>query len=269
MPLFVFLTGYFTNCQSARFNKGIANFLLVYIIFQILHIVEDRRLPVINDIFYPAFSLWYILSCVWWKLIARLLDGFQLTNKLILILSSIILSLAVGFIPSNSLSLQRTFSFLPFFICGFLMRGLNVKSYILKVNKYLCYILILLAFTLIYIANTNLFPYLTGRYWYSMMPISSFYGLISRILWYFVAIVMSVSIMRIVPNTKFLSGEGSKTLQYYLLHTLMIPIFWVICTKFGIEKNLIVAIFISIVSTVIIYFIKDQKLVSFLVKPLK
>ena len=73
MPLFVFVTGYFTNCQSKNFKKGILNLLVVYVIFQALHIVEDRRMPEIRDLLCPAFSLWYILSCVWWRLAVRLL----------------------------------------------------------------------------------------------------------------------------------------------------------------------------------------------------
>ncbi len=270
MPLFVFVTGYFTNCQSKNFKKGILNLLVVYVIFQALHIVEDRRMPEIRDLLCPAFSLWYILSCVWWRLIARLFEKIGIKSKVELLTFSVILSLIVGFIPYSTIfSTQRTFAFLPFFMLGFMMRGFDVKDCVKSINQELCYLCLIIIFILIYWASIDFFPYLTGRYWYSKMPVPVCLSVASRVLWLVGASVMSVLIMRLVPDSKYLANEGRKTLQYYLLHTLMFPVCWAICNKLSIAHNLLSALGISIFCIVAIYWIKDWKIVSLLVKPIK
>lgn len=270
MPLFVFITGYFTNCESKKFKKGILNLCCVYAMFQILHIVEDRRTPTIEDIVCPAFSLWYILSCIWWRLIAKGTYKWWQKYKKTTLLVSVILSLLVGFLPLAAIfSVQRTFTFLPFFAGGILLRDYNIKSMVYKVNPLFCYIILVISFIIIYSANTNLFPYLTGRYWYMKMPLPLLYGMLSRILWYIIALIMCITIMRVVPNNKRMSAEGSNTLQYYLLHTLMIPIFWAVCNKAGIEHDLYMSFLIATLCIFIIYCVKDMKVVSHLVRPIK
>ena len=50
------------------------------------------------------------------------------------------------------------------------------------------------------------------------MPVPVCMGVASRVLWLVGASVMSVLVMRLVPDSKYLANEGRKTLQYYLLH---------------------------------------------------
>lgn len=270
MPLFVFVTGYFTNCQSKNFKKGVLNLCSVYIIFQILHIIEDWRMPTVKDIVCPAFSLWYILSCVWWRLMAKVAYPWWNKYKKTTFVASFLLSLLVGFIPHAAIfSVQRTFTFMPFFMGGLLLRNFNVKDVVYKVNPWFCIGILTIAYCFIYAADTNLFPYLTGRYWYAKMPIPLMYGILCRILWYIVAFIMCVAVMRVVPDSNMMSKEGSKTLQYYLLHTLMIPVFWYICNEFGIEHGLGASLGIAILCVLIIYCVKDMKVVSRIVKPVK
>lgn len=270
MPLFVFTTGYFTNCQSKRFVKGILNMCCIYVTFQILHIIEERRMPSLWDIVCPTFSLWYIMCCIWWRLMAKVTCRWWQKWKKTSLTISFLLSLCVGFIHQAPIfAFQRTFTFLPFFFCGLLLRDFDTKNIIYKLNTKLCYVVLAMVFCLIYIMDINLFPYLTGRYWYTMMPIPLIYGVLSRMLWYVVAFVMCILVMRVVPDCRTMAKEGSKTLQYYLLHTLLIPVFWHLCNWMGIEHNIYVSFIIAVLCIVIIYKVKDTKVVSRMLKPIQ
>lgn len=126
------------------------------------------------------------------------------------------------------------------------MLGFDVKDCVKSINHGLCYLSLIIIFILIYWASIDFFPYLTGRYWYSKMPVPICLGVASRVLWLVGASVMSVLIMRLVPDSKYLANEGRKTLQYYLLHTLMFPVCWAICNKLSIAHNLLSALGTSI-----------------------
>lgn len=123
IPVFVFMSG--TFCKKGlglieQFQKSF--FLLkIFLLFQVtdllIQYIVDGKLPSISTIFVPQFALWYLLSLFTWRIIlCYISEGW---NKVLILLLSVILSLCIGFVPHTKiLAIQRTFSYLPFFMLG-------------------------------------------------------------------------------------------------------------------------------------------------------
>ena len=124
MPLFVILSGYFTNNENMsfkkyrkRFFKLIETYCLITI-FIIAFLTKD-----ITDFISPKLSSWYLLSLLFWR---GLLFLFRDINNIIFLIVSLIVSLITFIIPIDGsrdyLSLYRTFQYFPFFCFGYCLR---------------------------------------------------------------------------------------------------------------------------------------------------
>ena len=91
---------------------------------------------VIAAILKPQFALWYLLSLCSWRLIALYIpERFLHENPREIMLASILTSLLGGFFPvGETLSLQRTITYIPFFFMGYYANGDEVKKYITKIG---------------------------------------------------------------------------------------------------------------------------------------
>ncbi|MCM3187502.1 acyltransferase family protein [Bacillus subtilis] len=149
MPLFIFISGYLA--KRIKLSK-IINLFILYIIFQsffdwYLYFIGDYK----NLEFHfgkPQFHLWYIVSMIFWYVIALIINRCKLNffNKTLFFILLFILcflsrwytvsisEMAKGFysgFTSYTLSYQRTISFAPFFFAGFFMS----KEYLQRIYK--------------------------------------------------------------------------------------------------------------------------------------
>lgn len=127
MPAFVFLSGYFTSSyKPGKSPRWILETLCIYAVAQVMHVCLNLVLhePVTAKyLICPAFTLWYLLCLVIWRV--SIWKVFGKTNSSTwLIIVSVALSIVSGFIPVDSaFSFQRVFSFFPFFVLGFLFKN--------------------------------------------------------------------------------------------------------------------------------------------------
>ena len=120
MPLFVFISGYFSKRLNSYKRKSIDTLLYPFILFQLLNIVYTIIIPIeplSGNVFYPHHQNWYLIALFWWRTISPYKQFFK--DK-VAIFTSIIISLGVGFFPEwcGFLGLYKTAYFLPFFIIG-------------------------------------------------------------------------------------------------------------------------------------------------------
>ena len=120
MPLFVFISGYFSKHINECRRKTIDTLLYPFILFQAINIIYTFFIPyepLIGNIFYPYHQNWYLLALFWWRCFIPYRRFFK---KWIVIAFSILLSLSVGFFPewNGFLGLYKTAYFLPFFVFG-------------------------------------------------------------------------------------------------------------------------------------------------------
>ena len=150
MPVFIFLSGYFTSQKTSEEKQvsWIKQTVVIYLIAQIAHVILEillkyvacqiKQLPfdysfdLIDIFFFPRYALWYLLCLIYWRIAI-----WKISDKIddnILLISSFVLVLVAGFVPiDHTFSFQRTFSFLPFFVLGVMFRKRNWMAQLEKV----------------------------------------------------------------------------------------------------------------------------------------
>ena len=247
MPLFVFLSGYFSHKKTDKdLLSSIWKLLEPLILFQVL-----ARISVFivkgtfswEDILTPWWALWYLLSLIYWRLILQIIPNKYLNNKKLIIITTFCIGIIAGFLPlGRVLSLQRTLSFMPFFFLGYCMKG---KNLFLSVKyKPQCLLFLILSISI---------PLFYSKYLGSLAqaePYANIDGMFSRMLVFALSIPLSLAFINICPNTSWVARQGRFTLQYYIYHGFMIPPLMMIIGKFNLPMSLLFAAIYTIVITI-------------------
>lgn len=105
MPLFIFISGRFSHVKDRKkYVRGIYKLLETFIFFQIVWSFIDymslKDTSIMQFFIVPRWTLWYLLSLVFWRLMVLLLtDDFLMYHKKFIIFSSLIISIIGGFVP--------------------------------------------------------------------------------------------------------------------------------------------------------------------------
>jgi fucose 4-O-acetylase-like acetyltransferase len=120
MPLFVFISGYF----SKNLEKSDKNAFKTGLLYLLIHIVIDLFATDPAPLLTPYWLDWYLLSLFIWRLAIKWLHKIKFIIPI-----SIATALIAGFIPQvgRSMSLSRTITFLPFFLMGFFFDKEKIK----------------------------------------------------------------------------------------------------------------------------------------------
>lgn len=221
MPLFVFISGYFSKNVVARQKELFTRLLFPFIVFQILYNVFYMLLgkKVSFGFFHYHWILWYFISLYCWRLV---LPSFSKLKRPILI--SFLLAILIGYEKhvGTYMSLSRTFTFFPFFLLGYYAEKRHFDRIRANVNKRTSSIILLTAFlavsfTLLY------FPFdlrwLYGRYSYSYLNAPELYAGMYRLGIYVINGFLGIIFLCLIPAKKnALSGLGYGTIYVYLLH---------------------------------------------------
>ncbi|TQR24879.1 hypothetical protein C7Y46_04980 [Bacillus safensis] len=166
MPLFIFISGYLA--KRIKLSK-IINLFLLYIIFQsffdwfLYFIGEYKTLSFHYG--KPQFHLWYIVSMIFWYVLALGLSKLRLNliGKLSIFFimfivcfisrqyTGSVVDIVKDFYPnftSYTLSYQRTISFAPFFFAGFFMTKENLYAVYKFIKPSLAKVLLIVTGTL-------------------------------------------------------------------------------------------------------------------------
>jgi len=134
MPLFILISGYFSKkyIEIDSFWKSefrLFEVLLIFHIFSIIYkwLILDSNIG-LADIVIPGFGSWYLLSLIYWRALLQFIPQKVIESRW-LIMICVMASLLGGFIPLGGvLSIQRTFTFLPFFFLGYIINRRNILS---------------------------------------------------------------------------------------------------------------------------------------------
>ena len=257
MPVFVFLSGYFTSLKNDKKKqiKWLKKIALIYIFAQLGHVVLDCGIHYIScsinkepfsirpclsfvDIYCPRFALWYLLSLIYWRLATWHI--FNKCSDVTLLVVSILLSIASGFIPiGHAFSFQRSFSFLPFFVLGLIFKKRDLMSKLERVPIWVPFIIIAICF----IISKDL-PLFQPREYYN-----DFHDTILRIEQSVIGLCLSLSIINISRNIKCIekvAKYGVYTLWIYVGHTFLVVFGKEIFPQIGISFNIWIAILLAL-----------------------
>ena len=270
MPLFVFISGFFSKNSVKRKDKSkIIVFLLLYIILKaIIFTIENLYgKNVAFHVFSEKSVSWYLFAMAAWYGITMLVENL---NKKYILLISITLSLIVGFDKDigDFLCLSRIIVFYPFFLLGNLVNKEQlfnvVKNKKLKVIS-IIFLMLLIYIVFAFINDVYLIrPILTGRNsYYSMDNNIEDFGILFRLIWYVISSLISISIMSLIPKGKtFFSNLGRNTLTVLALQAIIVKIFAREGISLRVYQYFIVSIIVTFVFSLKWFSIPFNKLLK-------
>ncbi|MGL5379295.1 acyltransferase family protein [Clostridium sp.] len=220
MPLFTFVSGYFNKLSKRTTKEKVIDTVKLYLYAQVFYTFFNflilGRWHISFQLLMPQWTLWYLLSMVFWYIIADYIKDYKKW-----IIGSILVSLLIGLDSSVGTigSVSRTLFFLPFFILGmaFEKEHLNIirKN---KVRILACSILtVLILFLLNNSTPIELFFQYAKYTWYFEKP---WFPMFMRLFHYISAIVVGSAIMAYMPKKKTIITEiGKYSLIMYLVHS--------------------------------------------------
>ena len=228
MPLFIFISGYFSRKKSGKeFWASSWKILEPLIIFHLIGCALFDSGPfTIASLLTPWYVLWYLLSLFFWRLMLQIIPDTILSHVRLVMICSCVIGIAAGFMPFDKcLSLQRTLAFVPFFFAGYYMRG----KHLFLPDKYkpLCVLFLVATFIV-----PIFFPSCLGDL-KRANPYDGIVDMYDRVFTFGLSIPMSVAFMNICPNFAWTAQQGRYTMQYYIYHAFMITILMAFAEKMG------------------------------------
>lgn len=236
MPLFAFVTGYFTkNLDKAR-NFAVEKCFVPYLVFQGLYVVMANIMIKLglaafnSDVFnssiiVPSSAFYYLLAVFFWKVFAKDIMRWRFP-----LLISIVLGAVVSLTQMNEFHIGygAVFSLLPFFVLGVLCDGEHIKR-IRKIPKIFAVIVLAVG-----ILPAIYLPYALHsiRMTYSSVGFGNVEGIGYRLLYYIIATLMGAALICLMPEQKnIFTNIGKSSILVYAGSTFLAPHGYVLIDK--------------------------------------
>ena len=250
MPIFCFLSGYFTSINGNREKVflWLKKIIIIYLLAQLFHVIlefillnkniEPLNATLLGNIlFKPRLALWYLLCLVYWRLV---LWKFKNINDMKLLLCSSIFSILAGFIPiDHDFAFQRAFSFFPYFVIGYIFRKRELMNKLNKIPIMYALFVIIIGFMI-----ARLLPMYMPKFHYT-----NWFEPIYRIIQFVLGLILCLSFIRFSNKLSVIEGFsklGRYTLWIYIGHTYLIILGEKVFPILGIGFNFLTAILLSI-----------------------
>ena len=279
MPLFIFISGMFSHIKVRnKYKLGILRIFETYICFQLIKsittFVIDGNVTlssVVSVIVVPCYTLWYLLSLVFGRVIVLCMPENVIKKyPMWIIITCVFISLLCGFIPvSGELSLQRTMVFLPFFFMGYYAKEVELKTYIAKIPLLLAFSVLLSVFLIyFFVLNKSIAFVFMGRksYWH-IAGISPYLLCFARGIFLFSATTMSVMVMRIVLTRPLFARLGGLTFFIYIYHSFAVEALRMAIIHGYFPQNEWMLIVLSVFITICLIFLARIKFFNILLNP--
>ena len=259
MPMFVFLSGYFSKPQEPNklFSSSLRLFK-IFLIFDILHIIihyflEGKPLT-INYLIFPQFALWYLLCLIYWRIAISFKPLSEIKGWHLLIIA--IISIAAGFIPVNSeFSFQRAFAFSPFFVLGYYFKQNQLMDILRSKNIWLTVVSVIIIILCLY--YTRKIPQYMPKEAYS-----SINDMYLRMLQGIIALAFMLSIIQVAPKklVSVFAPLGKDTVYYYAYHTIIVTLLCFYIKKYNLSLDFLEGILCAAIIIGIITILTKIKL---------
>lgn len=243
MPAFILIGGFFTKgvWRDGYLPKIFKKVLIPYLVFQLVYSLFYYDLygksEVKLDFFSPHWTLWFLLSLVFWNILLKVF--VKIKYPLVLAIG---IGVAVGYIHDigTFLSLLRTFVFFPVFLLGHLLEKKDFKK-ILKpsAKAAAAAFLIVLFITYHFIFPNGTKEWLLASSSYSeILGYNDWYGGLIRLAMYGIMFAATFSFLALLPRRKmFFTEFGERTLYIYLLHGFVLKYLFTTELFASIEEN--------------------------------
>ena len=283
MPLFIFISGFFSKKRTDMkdFWKSEFTLLETLVVFHlgsllfkkfVLHDGLD-----LADLVIPGFGSWYLLSLIYWRAVLQFLPSKWISSKWLLP-AAVIISLAGGFVPiGGPLSIQRTFTFLPFFLGGYLVKE-NGWIEKIKVKPWIGAVALACIFVSVFFLNGSLGKLGIGTQFQSVMmgTYTYFKGsdyishpLLYRALFLVLSSVTCCMVLSVIPEKKVpvATDYGKYTLFLYVYHAFVYRSLFLLFPLLSIEKNTLNLFLGAIVIMAILVFLCKIPFLHYVLNP--
>lgn len=265
MPMFVFMSGYFTRLgNDKKFWNRILSFVYIYVFWQVAKSLYLGR-SFVEMVVKPSPMMWYLLSLIVWCVVYWLSQKIssKITSKFLVGLC-LVAALIAGFIPQVGapFALSRTLVFAPFFFLGVSLQKVNFMEVCNRVPYWIAIALLVTVFAFLYILNINIAFIVRGVMPYpESMPIIGFVG---RALYYNVAIIMSIALIRMVLPNKYMTIVGRDTMKYYIFHGVILMFMY----QMPIPWSFVYGVFYWMLISVALFFFNKLRVSDYILNPI-
>jgi fucose 4-O-acetylase-like acetyltransferase len=166
-------------------------------------------------------ALWYLLTLFVYQYVLKYLVKIKLIVPI-----SIAVSLAAGYLPflNSTLSLGRTFGFLPFFLFGYYFRAEWIEKLRSLPRGLMAALLAVLLGLSFFLAFERVFPIeaLFFKSSYASTGLTNLNGILARLALSLTALGWTVIFLVMTPKTKtFFTDIGQNTMTIYVLHIVI------------------------------------------------
>lgn len=230
MPLFVFVSGYFSKriYKDGKYNfKKILYLIKAYILFvvaiQAVYAISGFQSFRKIDFFSQSGAPWYLFAMIAWYLMIPLIRKFK---PLPVIIVNIVLALAAGFFKNvgDFLCLSRILVFGPFFFLGYYMEQQMLEKALRPAYKKIVTVAALSICAGILLTGSKMKDELGMVYenisYYELDRLWE--GPFVRLVLMIAAFVISWAILFYIPREKTaVSFIGQRTMPIYMLHRIL------------------------------------------------
>lgn len=172
----------------------------------------------ISMLFVPYWTLWYLLSLIFWRVILEFTPAKLLKIPVLYLSIAITISIFCGLILSHGriLSIQRTFNFFPFFLLGYYIKQGVITERPWRKSLSVCFITIYITLIFLGLFPENSDVILRGADSYKLVDT------LSKIYLQFCSYLIAISVFVVMIENKYLSLIGKESLFYYLYHGVII-----------------------------------------------
>lgn len=235
MPMFMFITGFFTKQQPAL--ADIIRQCVTYVVFQTAYILFARLVLNQNTVFQytkPYWHLWYLLAVLFYTVLIPLYRTDSGRKQMAALIVTFVLALVIGYDSSvgYNMSLSRFFVFQPFFLMGLYFRQYLPawEKYAQKNKKGMAGMAGVSA-----VAAASTFALTDGKWITKQMLYGSYsyqalnYGITHRLVIFLAAVIwLAFFLLTVKPliNKKLpvISMIGANTMPVYLLHAWVVKL---------------------------------------------
>lgn len=270
MPLFIFVSGHFFDHSNIK--KGIkrgVGFLGLFVLMKIVEwimyamLYHNYSFSLLNTGGMPWFLLALAIWCVFTPIVLKCIDA-----KALMIIM-LILALVVGYDSSinSMLALSRIIVFWPFFLMGIIIKIDRLKfAYQNRMLRYLAVavlaVMIVVCFRY-YDELSVMNPMLSGQNPYASLGDYEKYGILFRCATYLLAVLMSISVMLIIPNHHFrITERGERTISVYFYDVIIYPIAEFSLAQLHFWQYFILAIIVTWVFSLNVFYHPIKKMIA-------
>jgi fucose 4-O-acetylase-like acetyltransferase len=251
MPVFVFMTGYFSRGYARSADKArnlVGQVAVPFVIFNVLYRIQLHLGGVpphkllnpgfvlhtlakirIGEWFQPWFLMWFLLALLGWRLSAPL--WVQLRRPVTVAVAVALIAGASPMVTDSTVS--RMMGLLPFFVLGLTVRPEHLTVLRRRSARWIGAAVLALGLGAAYWASVNVNKKIHGFHiwatWlkfengYDHLAVSNSMGMLGRFAVLALGLVMGAAFLAVIPRrrTRF-TALGGATMYVFLLHGLIL-----------------------------------------------